>query len=126
MNLQLQPDVVTRLGLGDCSDDTAMAPPFVHYDPVAVAELHKQGILADNDPRQMYITYKARDPKGCLLSSLERFRVMQRQISSGFDLDTAQNHGLIKGWYPAHSLARLQRLGLNWGDFRMISDFTFK
>jgi len=126
MDLQLKLDIADRLNIGDCTDDSAVGPPFVRYDPWAVSQLHKQGVLKANDPRDMFVTYKARDPKGCLLSSLDRFRVMFKQLSSGCDLDDAKNQGLIIDWYPSHSLKRCQRLGLVWGSFRLLSDLTFK
>jgi len=126
MDLQLKREIVTHLGLGSCDDESALMPPYVRYDPWAVTQLHKQGVLKEDDPRQMFESYKARDPKGCLLSSLERFRVIYRRISDGFDLDTAKSKGIIVDWYPAHSRNRLRRLGLVWGSMRHITDFTFK
>lgn len=126
MDLQLKQEVVDRLGIGSCSDSSATQPPFLRYDPWAVSQLHKQGVIDEDDPRQMFETYKARDPKGCLLSSLERFRVIYRRLSEGFDLDTAKSQGIIVDWYPAHSRNRLRRLGLIWGSLRWVTDFTFK
>lgn len=126
MNLQMQRSMPDRLGIGDCTDDSALVPPFVRYDPWVVSLLHKQGILDEDDPRDMFHSYKTHDPKGCLLSSLERFRLMFKQISSGFDLDAAKDKGLIVTWYPAHNLHRCRRFGLTWGNFGLVTDFTFQ
>lgn len=126
MDLQLKPEMVDRLGVGTCSDDSAVVPPFIRYDPWAVTQLYKQGVIEDDDPRQMFETYTARDPKGCLLSSLERFRVIYRRLSDCFDLDTAKSKGIIVDWYPAHSRNRLRRLALIWGNMKLITDFTFQ
>jgi len=126
MDLQLSHPMISKLGIGDCADDCAAEPPFIRYDPWAVTQLHKQGVIEEDDPRQMFETYHARDPKGCLLGSQERFRVIYRKLSDGFDLDTAKSNGVIADWYPAHSRNRLRRLALIWGDMRLITDFTFQ
>jgi len=126
MDLQLKIDMDDRLGVGTCTDESAVVPPFIRYDPWAVTQLHKQGIIEEDDPREMFETYHARDPKGCLLSSQKRFRVIYRQLSECFDLDTAKSMGIIVDWYPAHSRNRLRRLALIWGNMGLITDFTFQ
>jgi len=124
--LQLQPHIESKLGVGDCDDQNAMITPWVRYERSMVERLASCNIIENDDPRNLFITFKGKDPDGCLLSGLERFRTIYRRLSTGIDFDSAQDHSLINGWYPAHSLVRLQRLGALWGNFSTLTDLTFK
>lgn len=123
--LQLQPEIETKLGVGDCDDETAKATPWVRYERSMVEKLASLDVIEQDDPRNLFITFKGKDPNGCLMSGLERFRTIYRRLCTGIDFDSAQDCGLISTWYPSHSLVRLQRLGATWGSFSLLKDFTF-
>jgi len=124
--LQLRPDLESKLGVGDCCDPNAQTTPWVRYERSMVERLASCNVIDKDDPRSVFITHRGHHPEGCLLSGLQRFRTIYRYLSSGVDFDSAERLGMIHTWYPAHSLPRLQRLGLLWGNFSLLKDLTFR
>jgi len=123
--LQVRKDVVRRLGIDQPPNENASSPPRLRFDPRIVSNLHEQGILANNDPRELYECYHGRDTSGCIVSGKDRFRMIFKELCNYLDLDAARHDNLVVDWYPCHSNAWLRRLDASWASFRNLCDLTF-
>jgi len=123
--LQLIPEMEAKLGVGTCVDSHAQSTPWIRYERSIVERLAECKLIDEVDPRSVFVSHRGKDPAGSLMNGLNRFRTIYQRLSTGIDFDTAEKHKLLSTWYPAHSLVRLQRLGLVWGNFQKLKDFTF-
>eukprot|EP00747_Dinoflagellata_sp_TGD_P090856 gnl/TRDRNA2_/TRDRNA2_164860_c0_seq4.p1 gnl/TRDRNA2_/TRDRNA2_164860_c0~~gnl/TRDRNA2_/TRDRNA2_164860_c0_seq4.p1 ORF type:complete len:962 (-),score=158.54 gnl/TRDRNA2_/TRDRNA2_164860_c0_seq4:151-3036(-) len=125
VSFQIQPHVVSRLGIDQPSEEAASSPPYLQYDHNLVQELHEAGILDKNDERELYRLHYGRSKDGDVISGRERIRVMLRKVSSHFNMDNAKTEGLMVDWYPTHSRHRLDELCACWANFRFILDISY-
>jgi len=127
--LQTTHMVVKKLNVSQDPDDPSSSPPFVRYDQRIVAALQKVGTLDEGgDERDLYRTYHDRDAEGTegsIMSSRERIRVIQRELTRYLNLEKAKETGFLKDWYPCHSELWLDQLRLTWSSWACMKDMTF-
>eukprot|EP00747_Dinoflagellata_sp_TGD_P090854 gnl/TRDRNA2_/TRDRNA2_164860_c0_seq2.p1 gnl/TRDRNA2_/TRDRNA2_164860_c0~~gnl/TRDRNA2_/TRDRNA2_164860_c0_seq2.p1 ORF type:complete len:954 (-),score=159.60 gnl/TRDRNA2_/TRDRNA2_164860_c0_seq2:109-2970(-) len=126
--LQVQQKVLDKLDIKydeDAPGSAASSPPFVRYDPNLVDRLYRAGILENNSECEFYRVHYGRHKDGTVIGGRERIRVILRQITSHFNIDSAKNAGLIVDWFPAHSRHRLIELHAAWARFCLIFDLSY-
>ncbi len=92
-------------------------------EPVTYKEMEAYHmVIKSNDVHDLYQTSHG---LGELITGSQRFRIVYSQLLGNVNLDYAQQIGIIKDWYPAHSLPWLQRLGQHWARLGLIWDYSF-
>jgi len=123
--LQTTPAVVERLKIKQNPRDPCSSPPFVRYDLRIVQALHGADVIDENDEKLLYRVYHDRDHEGSIMSSRERIRVIQRELTRYLNIAAAEETGVLKTWYPCHSELWLHKLRAEWSSWDRMKDLTF-
>eukprot|EP00747_Dinoflagellata_sp_TGD_P117409 gnl/TRDRNA2_/TRDRNA2_172601_c0_seq1.p1 gnl/TRDRNA2_/TRDRNA2_172601_c0~~gnl/TRDRNA2_/TRDRNA2_172601_c0_seq1.p1 ORF type:complete len:952 (-),score=137.05 gnl/TRDRNA2_/TRDRNA2_172601_c0_seq1:125-2980(-) len=124
-HLQINQDVVAKMGITQPSDEKASSPPYVRYDLRLVERLHTAGVLQHKNERDLYRCHFDQSRRGSIMNGLTRVRVIHKEISRHLDLDGAQTAGLIANWYPGHSEYWLKKLNNTWASPKLVGDASF-
>jgi hypothetical protein len=125
ISLQTTHQVVKSLHIAQDPYDPCSSPPFLLYDHRLVQALHKAHVLPKDDDRELYRVYHDRDSQGSVMSSRERIRIIQREVTRFLDVEAAKDIGILIEWYPAHSELWLRKLRATWSSKERIKDFSF-
>jgi len=127
VKLQVRQNLVKKLDIAQDPSTIESSPPYIPYDKKLVYRLHQAGVLEENDPRLLYhLTDRASgDHQPRLANSLQRARIIYKEIQHHLDLDAVQAAGLIVDWYPVHDRQWVAELRETWSGYASLKDFTF-
>jgi len=121
IKLQLDYNVAEKLNIGQNRDQLESSPPFMKYD----ARLARNILGEEATDLDMYKTFHGRHKQGFLIAGTERIRLVHRHLSKHVDLDMAVQQGMLKDWYPVHSIHGLAELQACWSGLDLFKDFSF-
>eukprot|EP00929_Paragymnodinium_shiwhaense_P064970 TRINITY_DN32620_c0_g1_i1.p1 TRINITY_DN32620_c0_g1~~TRINITY_DN32620_c0_g1_i1.p1 ORF type:complete len:963 (+),score=171.74 TRINITY_DN32620_c0_g1_i1:78-2966(+) len=125
MSLQMERTVVAKLGINQPVDEPESSPPFLQYGTHATKNLYNAHILQSPDDRELFRVSYDKDPKGSVVSSTERVRMVYQEIADRLNLDAAVDNGLLVCWYPVHSQTWLFKLRHCWANWEAVRDLSF-